>query len=58
MVTKYVIALEERQICDKTGEIWTINDVPNLWRTKTKKQVIADGYVFNEDGTVSPSDEL
>ena len=57
MVTKYVIALEERQIYEKTGEIWTINDVPSLWRTKTKKQVIADGYVFNEDGTVSPSVE-
>ena len=29
----------------------SINSVPNLWREKVRKQVEADGYVLNEDGT-------
>ena len=53
MVAKYVRVLENREIYDKTGNIWTINDVPRTWRTKVEKQIIADGYVIEEDGTVS-----
>ena len=53
MVAKYVRVLENREVYDKTGSIWTINDVPRTWRTKVEKQIIADGYVIEEDGTVS-----
>ena len=28
----------------------SINSVPNLWREKVRKQVEADGYVFDENG--------
>ena len=30
---------------------WT--DVPTLWREEVKKELVAQGYVLNEDGTVS-----
>lgn len=50
MVRKYATALEEHQICSKTNAVWTIDDVPALWRTKVVSQVIADGYVFDEEG--------
>ena len=42
MVAKYVRKIEE----DGMG----INSVPNLWREKVRKQVEADGYVFDENG--------
>ena len=28
-------------------------DVPTLWRAEVKKELVAQGYVLNEDGTVS-----
>ena len=28
----------------------SINSVPNLWKEKVRKQVEADGYVFDENG--------
>lgn len=55
MVKKYVRALEERQINTRTGEIWTIDDVPNLWRSKVEQQIEADGYIILDDGTVAPN---
>ena len=30
---------------------WT--DVPTLWREKVKDELISQGYVLNDDGTVS-----
>ena len=42
MVAKYVRKIEEDGI--------SINIVPNLWREKVRKQVEADGYVFDENG--------
>ena len=42
MVAKYVRKIEEDGM--------SINSVPNLWREKVRKQVEADGYVFNENG--------
>ena len=45
MVAKYVRKIEEDGM--------SINIVPNLWREKVRKQVEADGYVLNEDGTAS-----
>ena len=30
---------------------WT--DVPTLWREEVKKELVAQGYVLNEDGTAS-----
>lgn len=60
MVKKYAHVLEERQINDMTGEIWTINDVPKTWRKKTQDKVIADGFIILEDGTVekAPEDDM
>lgn len=52
MVNKYAHVLEERQINDRTGEIWKITDVPKTWRAKTQIKVEADGYVVLDDGTV------
>ena len=34
---------------------WT--DVPPLWNEKVKKELIAQGYVLNEDGTVSKEEQ-
>ena len=42
MVAKYVRKIEEDSM--------SINSVPNLWREKVRKQVEADGYVFDENG--------
>ena len=42
MVAKYVRKIEEN--------VMSINSVPNLWREKVRKQVEADGYVFDENG--------
>ena len=42
MVAKYVRKIEEDGM--------SINSVPNLWKEKVRKQVEADGYVFDEDG--------
>ena len=42
MVAKYVRKIEEDGM--------SINSVPNLWRGKVRKQVEADGYVFDENG--------
>ena len=30
---------------------WT--DIPSLWQEKSKKEIVAQGYMLNEDGTVS-----
>jgi hypothetical protein len=54
MVKKYVRHLESRDINNATGEIWNIADVPNLWKAKVEAQIEADGYIIDEDGTVSP----
>lgn len=56
MVNKYARHLEERDIYIKTGQVWTINDVPNTWRAKTKAKVENDGYYFAEDGTAYPNE--
>ena len=42
LVAKYVRKIEENGM--------SINSVPNLWREKVRKQVEADGYVFDENG--------
>lgn len=52
MVRKYARLLEEREINVNTDSVWAIQDVPQAWRAKTEAKVIADGYEFNEDGTV------
>lgn len=52
MVKKYVTALEGREYNSRTGEVWTIYDVPNTWRARVEKQIKADGYIILEDGTV------
>ena len=52
MVKKYVKALEGREINTRTGEIWTVYDVPATWRAKVEQQITADGYIIQADGTV------
>lgn len=56
MVKKYSRYLEERQINTSTGDVWSINDVPNTWKSKTKTQVETDGYYFDSDGTAYPKE--
>lgn len=56
MVKKYARYLEERQINVNTDEVWSINDVPYTWKSKTEAKVIADGYYFDEDGTAYPNE--
>lgn len=34
---------------------WT--DVPKLWQDKVKEELVSEGYVLNEDGTVTKADE-
>jgi len=51
MVKKYARILKERQDNDRTGKVWAIQDVPKTWRKPTQAQVLADGYIFLEDGT-------
>ena len=48
MVAKYVRKIEEDDM--------SINSVPNLWREKVRKQVEADGYVFDENGYATKAD--
>jgi len=54
MVKKYSRLLEQRITNEKTGSTWAIQDVPNTWRDATHDKVIADHYVFLEDGTAEP----
>ena len=42
LVNKFVRKVEENGM--------SINAVPGLWREKVRKQVEADGYVFDENG--------
>lgn len=51
MVKKYTRLIEERELNTKTGDIWSINDVGKTWNAKTRAAVLADGYVFLDDGT-------
>ncbi len=55
MVNKYSRVLETREINERTGNVWSIYDVPNTWRTKTQTKVISDGYFFGNDGTAYPN---
>lgn len=57
MVTKYVKALEGRDINPKTDEVWAIQDVPTKWADKTEAKVLADGYYFDKDGTAYKEEE-
>ena len=56
MVNKYARVLENREINVNTGEVWSINDVPNTWRSRTQAKVISDGYYFDSDGTAYPNE--
>jgi len=56
MVRKYARLLEERDINERTGEIWKITDVPSTWRTRTQAKIEEDGYEVLEDGTVGKAE--
>lgn len=36
-------------------KLWT--DVPELWNEKVQKELIKEGYILNEDGTVTKKEE-
>lgn len=55
MVNKYARKLENREINPETDEVWAIQDVPTIWNKKTRAKVIADGYIFEADGTAVPA---
>ncbi len=38
--------------------VFTLEDVPALWKQKVMDKLVEDGYVLNEDGTVSKDDEF
>ena len=48
LVRKFVRKVEENGM--------SINSVPNLWREKVRKQVEADGYVFDENGIATKAE--
>lgn len=52
MVTKYVRVLEDHEINSRTGEIWSLYDVPKTWRAKVEKKILEDGFEFDDDGRV------
>lgn len=54
MIKKYARLIEQRITNEKTGSTWAIQDVPNTWRDGTHDRVIADHYVFLDDGTAEP----
>lgn len=48
-----MVKLYVREI--KAGNmLWT--DVPKLWNKKVQEALIAEGYILNEDGTISLPD--
>lgn len=57
MVKKYVKALENRELNSRTGEVWSINDVPSAWSQQVERQIIKDGYRILDDGTVVKREE-
>ena len=56
MVNKYVKTLESRAWNDRTNSVWSIDDVPALWRNKVREKILSDGYHFAADGTVYPNE--
>ena len=32
--------------------VFTLEDVPKLWRQKVMDKLVEDGYILNEDGSV------
>mgnify|MGYP003425886452 FL=1 len=32
--------------------VFTLEDVPKLWRQKVMDRLVEDGYILNEDGSV------
>ena len=38
--------------------VFTLEDVPALWKQKVMDKLVEDGYVLNEDGSVSKDDEF
>lgn len=58
MMTGLVKFFYERVI--NGNKLWT--EIPPTWQKKVREQLLADGYILNEDGTVtikiSESDSL
>ena len=54
MVKKYARLLEERDINERTGEVWKITDVPNTWNARVLVKIEEDGFIVDTDNTVIP----
>jgi len=52
MVNKYSRLLKQRELNVKTGKVWAISDIPSIWKNKVETKIYADGYYFDDDGTV------
>ena len=51
MKNKYVEAIKNKEINSRTGEVWKVDDVPNIWKAQVIEQLQADGYIILHDGT-------
>ena len=50
MVNFYVYRIKEGR------KLWTA--VPKLWQDEVKLKLFEEGYILNDDGTVSKSDQI
>lgn len=41
MVNFYVTKIYNKEINSITGEVWKVEDVPNLWKSKVAKEIKA-----------------
>lgn len=39
MIKFYVNKIQNQEINHKTGSIWKLEDVPNLWKSKVEKEL-------------------
>lgn len=45
-----MVSIYEKRVINEVM-LWT--EIPNLWKNKTCAQLEKDGYILNEDGTVT-----
>ena len=60
-----ITILRESQQNKDEGECWISEDVikkwtdiPKKWQEEVKKKLVEDGYILNEDGTVTKAEEV
>ena len=53
MVNFYIRKIENGEIDTRNGEPWKWTSVPPKWREQVKIRLANDGYILNEDGSVT-----